>query len=943
MDQYSDHGQNTTTPISRTKLLRTKSGPLAAPGSRSAPQPAPTYNTIAGASIEISLGRTLDGQRRLEHLLYDLIKSKKTNLQDSSDGRSSERDHNDAQIPNYQRSVTPMRAISTREEQSPNKKSSRTFMFELEPRLSPSWPDCLQAVEGLHELSSSTVEPDRERHVVPLLSSSTGITPLDDNLGSTGKGHFLSSYMCDSWVLDPNSAWRCWYDAAAILMLGFDVVVMPYILAWNVSLDLFLSACGWVTNCFWLCDVLLNCTTGYYNHGTLVMSRRSILKKYFKTGFTFDMSLVVVSFLSLTDDTTVGLSVLRLFKLARLFRIVALVKLMKNGSIVEKFALRYMLRYEYSLCMLLIQVVIGTLLFSHLSTCVWYWLGTAGPTDTGWRWTSFIGTDGPAPRPFMDEGILYQYSTTFHWCFAAIALNGIEIPCTNTCERAVNIVWIMGGILYASSLVSILSTATVEFSRVRQRRNDILRELTHYLVEHRVDRHMIRTIKWQVTSRFKERNIVTEDTCEALRWISRSLFDQVKIQTRIDHLACCPFFLIMRTFEYQRVNLLCSSGIDFILAREGDDVFTCNRRAKGSYYLVKGSSLYSQSPVYSRVLEPVAIAVGERAWISEVALWVDWFHVGNLAGVELTHALLIQTEAFVEMVVSTDGPVRVICNHYAAHFLRAVRHAKPPLQWANDLYVPFSEYEILVLSMDAASKTQVGAAALAHAGSWAISGKRSRDVLSAEIAEGKSVVILTPQRQLRRISYVVSLRLTSDDKRMLAELGSLEGSDVKVSGRLPGSKPNPGEMAMDTLDRIIRTSFPMLLDLYDVTRHERLDTTSFSAKLGVSTNYIRSVFDVALKHGLEFESFAKHQSGLDGIPVGLCTGQAGLNWLMGRSVGLQASRAEVIEVFTISTERSVRFYAWLTDEELASFSTKQGEQALHDLLLTAWKPASVTL
>merc|ERR1712048_1130381 len=93
---------------------------------------------------------------------------------------------------------------------------------------------------------------------------------------------------------------------------------------------------------------------------------------------------------------------------------------------------------------------------------------------------------------------------------------------------------------------------------------------------------------------------------------------------------------------------LCEEDIAFTFLRPMDGMFTPGTRADDAYVLARGILTYTQDPTSSPVDEPVTTVVREHQWLSEVALWTAWVHVGLAVADAFCEVVVIHAEGTIE-------------------------------------------------------------------------------------------------------------------------------------------------------------------------------------------------------------------------------------------------------------------------------------------------------
>eukprot|EP00971_Amphidinium_carterae_P199525 3959880-Amphidinium_carterae.1 len=135
------------------------------------------------------------------------------------------------------------------------------------------------------------------------------------------------------WALHPSSSPRACIDLTSVLVLMYDMIMIPVILAWNLQGTIF-TMLAYCTSLFWTLDILLSCFTGYYEGGELEMRPARIARHYLRTWFPLDGAVIVIDWMGVLVQVTgaapnlgiLELSV-RMLKLSRILRILSLLRM----------------------------------------------------------------------------------------------------------------------------------------------------------------------------------------------------------------------------------------------------------------------------------------------------------------------------------------------------------------------------------------------------------------------------------------------------------------------------------------------------------------------------------------------------------------------------------------------------------------------------------------
>lgn len=639
---------------------------------------------------------------------------------------------------------------------------------------------------------------------------------------SNRKGDSMKGGVASRWrrftsgrlVAHPNSTFRSMWNLVSVTMLLHDMTVVPVLLAWNLQIEGWMLAIAWASCIFWTVDVTLSFMTGYTIGGRLEMRLSRIARRYIATWFLPEMLIVMNDWLNLLLDTGSGFSsagslrILRFTKCLKLLRVIGALRVMKISRLVKD-----MMERRLSGLTVLVQCVLAScfaLWLSHILGCIWFGVGRLAPTDTKARWIEMASERQGSVVPFMEETLVYQYATAVHWAFAQFTLGAIEIVCTNSWERLFNVLCLLIGLTFGSTIVSSLSASMVDYQMRILDKTDKMRRLTRFLRENRVCHNTTLQVQQQAVERLNMEERLKEDDVAVLKLLSKSLRLELRHEIFGTYLNTHPLFHLWSKLDKEFIQRLCSQAAEFIFPRQLDEIFVAGTCTDKMYYLVSGTLEYHQDgeliPLPADAEPPKPEAVQEGTWLAEASLWTHWMHVGTCKAVTIGHVLMLDAEEVVK-ICHRRGAVREVASDYCRIFFRRIHASKPPhLCYPNDLMVPNTEFSDMLVDMDVQVRTRIGILALEHLQKdfFKIRRKEDMDQLADEVGRGRSFLYLDVTGQIERVVHKVVARIIRSDGRVFVRVAkSNDGKRIDGSCKLPRCAAEQGETPNEAYERLV--------------------------------------------------------------------------------------------------------------------------------------------
>mmetsp|Transcript_113975 Transcript_113975/g.213510 ORF Transcript_113975/g.213510 Transcript_113975/m.213510 type:complete len:441 (+) Transcript_113975:2-1324(+) len=440
------------------------------------------------------------------------------------------------------------------------------------------------------------------------------------------------------------------------------------------------------------------------------MEMRPIAKHYLKTWFGVDFVIVSSDWATIfltsrsnSQNTVFDVSRMRVLKLSRSMRLLRFFRMLRSHALLED-VMDVNVGRKVSLVFHVFKIIIMILWISHVITCVWYGI-TFWASDTGGNWDDL--STGIGDLKFNTASNVYTYISGYHWSVSQVTSAGsIEnLYPTNTLECVFNIVCLLFGLLFGSSLVSMLSSTMIQMMDLRKEQTQKLERLRRFLRQNEVHpRTAIRVQKMAMERIYRKKPLLERDV-EALSIISSSLRAQLRYENFRSALVSHPFFRFWSAVDRHALLDLCTGSggnnpVDMVFLNGGDDVMKPATKTEHVIVVVKGVLRYetmlrdhggevsfeafhnmmrTDGSTRSRNSggldyvdddnnEHQHIPVGSGMWLSEAALWSHWYHVGTLEATSKCQLATISVQWFSE-IVNSHNFLKGISLEYGRLFL----------------------------------------------------------------------------------------------------------------------------------------------------------------------------------------------------------------------------------------------------------------------------------
>jgi len=473
---------------------------------------------------------------------------------------------------------------------------------------------------------------------------------------------------------------------------------------------------------------------------------------------------------------------------------------------------------------------------------VWFFVSTSVDGDTGAHWTDLVmpGAGGS----YKDTTNAFQYLTSFHWSLTQMTPGSMQINAQNSVERFLNILCLIFGVLFFSSLISGISSKMVQVRMLKQESTEKIAKLVNFLRERNIESSLAFLVKQQCIDRMSVQKPVLEQNVEALSHLS------LKLRRELHFFLCQPMlvvnsvFLVILKINEEVGREMCYTCMTFMSLAPFDNLFHVGHTCDNVYILNRGTIKYFELGDGT-----MPQTVGPHTWLCEGALWCVWTNLGTADGDTVCEVLVINVSNFLG-VVNLNPILKPFVYEYGLAYHKRLVATDTNSVVVDDL-VDGTESLDLLAQMPQNLQALVGYVAIQSVEkSWHW---KFRQPLLAELADevrtGKAVVVPTSDGEVERVVHLACLQLLHEEGFILALVGKWDADNgVALPGcKLPGTKCKGWEDQEEALRRLIREDMALLEEVMVFGSVFEESEEQKSEKYGITTRYNRKIFQATLQ------------------------------------------------------------------------------------------------
>eukprot|EP00927_Polykrikos_kofoidii_P086023 TRINITY_DN9518_c0_g3_i1.p1 TRINITY_DN9518_c0_g3~~TRINITY_DN9518_c0_g3_i1.p1 ORF type:complete len:1095 (-),score=131.42 TRINITY_DN9518_c0_g3_i1:261-3515(-) len=623
-------------------------------------------------------------------------------------------------------------------------------------------------------------------------------------------------------TLDPHGTVALVLDVCSLIVLLYELLVYPYLLAHSLPGGASEKVPALATALFWLTLIFFSAKTGFVTKGVVEMRPRKCLVNYLTGWFLFDAGLVVLDlYLALQliiQPSNIFLNFVKFSRVFRFARVLKLVTLIRSSA--HWFDSRVLVRSLAPLSFLGFA-----LMMAHLFACFNIVL---------------TGSDG-----FGSDHVAPHYLILLETYAGRMLSNALNQSHRLSADIMLSLLSLILGMLINSCCVSTIGLHFASDYIDKVNNFEKVRRVSSFLSQHNVARATAQRVKRGCWARLISAKDDDPSWTEVLLCLPPLVQRDLLWEVFAPHITKQPFFLLWSRIAVSPLQELCAVGVREKTFGRGQVVFEVGAEANETYVVRQGRLHYDMDlSMYLGADERAAkkCSVVDGAWISEAALWSKWFHTGTLFAADTCSLIAIDATTFIQFV-EKNIEMKEIAHQYGAHFLQRIVEATA--NWPSDLEVVATDYVQIVVNLTADIQARIGIDAIAtlkSSMSLQLFHQAALRELETEVLDGRSILLQTRTGVVERITSVSVLSLSCEDgERLLYQIAKFDDNKISLSGKMIASKVKRGEEPSLTAKRLVEKNMESLKDditFGNATLHVQRTESDF---YGVDTKYLRTV------------------------------------------------------------------------------------------------------
>ena len=320
-------------------------------------------------------------------------------------------------------------------------------------------------------------------------------------------------------VIMPNHKFKfslnCFVLTFSISEFGF----IPLNATFMISDDNFYSKIRYILIIILLFDILLNFNTGYFHRGTLILTRKEILKRYMRLDFWIES----ISFLPSLLINILAVDLLKEYKpQINFMEFLFLLRIIYLDKMIRKICDFYQSTEFLNNFISLVKLGVWSLYVAHICACMFHYVSYMDKSEYHQTWISNFQIMSE------DNSLMSEYITSLYWSVTTMVTVGYGdvIPVTPH-ERIVAISSMLGACCVFAYIMNSIGGIINSFNNRQTVLRQKIQAVNKYLDMKNIDNDLRIRIRKYLEYLYEERNAMMKEGHNVVSNLSTSLKTEI--------------------------------------------------------------------------------------------------------------------------------------------------------------------------------------------------------------------------------------------------------------------------------------------------------------------------------------------------------------------------------------------------------------------------------